>query len=373
MVAVITLLLLGPSVAFAAVYALGGMSLFTGETEVAQPAAPVQAVAEAERRPIASSQSLDPPPPLKPLSAPREEPAPPAQTVLNIQPAPSVAPQPEATPAPAPVAPAPEPQITPPPPAPAPQSFAPLPAPAPAPEEPAYEENRTATPSPLAPEAEEAPAAPAPTIDPFEGPTPQQRQQAGPGPTESEARASARFLSQLKEPDRGDADSASGGQVAALPREERRKDTFADCPSCPVMSTTPADVPGDANTALSLSEITVGEWNACVRDGVCAPYPRGAALETPVTGISRRNATAYADWLSARTGESYRIVVTPPQPRAQAQPARGDCQPDNRNGVTGFEWLEDDRPRTPCPPAATANGEDRPAGFRVSRKLRRQG
>jgi hypothetical protein len=200
-------------------------------------------------------------------------------------------------------------------------------------------------------------------IDPFEGPEPAQPPRPSPAQpkSESDARASARLLAQLKEP-----------ETATLPpREESQRDTFADCPACPMMSTN-EQLSTLRDQAVSLAEITVAEWNACAREGACVPFVRNAPPESPVIGLSRDTAAAYAEWLSARTGEFYRVVPSP-QSRAPLAQLPRNCDPESRRGASGFEWLEDDRPGAdPCSPAATANGDDRPAGFRVARKLRRQ-
>jgi formylglycine-generating enzyme required for sulfatase activity len=63
--------------------------------------------------------------------------------------------------------------------------------------------------------------------------------------------------------------------------------------------------------AVSRFEITFAEWDACVRDGGCdgyrpeAPWGRG---RRPVVNVSWRNARAYADWLSRKTGKRYRLL-----------------------------------------------------------------
>ena len=63
--------------------------------------------------------------------------------------------------------------------------------------------------------------------------------------------------------------------------------------------------------ALSKYEITFDEWDACVADGGCGGYRpedngwgRG---KNPVINVSWADATAYAEWLSRKTGKAYRL------------------------------------------------------------------
>lgn len=95
---------------------------------------------------------------------------------------------------------------------------------------------------------------------------------------------------------------------------------FQDCVSCPPMLRI---APGRLATvadrqiavarpfALGAREITFAEWDACVVDGGCGAYrPSDAGWgrnERPVVNVSFEDATAYADWLSARTGARYRL------------------------------------------------------------------
>ncbi len=57
-------------------------------------------------------------------------------------------------------------------------------------------------------------------------------------------------------------------------------------------------------------QVSEADYAACVADGACAEVdrpdgpPRG---DVPVVGVSWRDATAYAAWLSARTGHRYRL------------------------------------------------------------------
>jgi formylglycine-generating enzyme required for sulfatase activity len=58
-------------------------------------------------------------------------------------------------------------------------------------------------------------------------------------------------------------------------------------------------------------EVTVAEWNRCHADKVCAQHlalPVGIVdTEYPATGISYTDAMQYVAWISARTGQDYRL------------------------------------------------------------------
>ena len=107
-------------------------------------------------------------------------------------------------------------------------------------------------------------------------------------------------------------------------------ETFRDCPNCPQMVVIPAgsfrmgclsnddcwetQLPVHDVTirtfALSKYEATWDEWEACVAAGGCNVHladwgqPRGTR---PVVIVSWKNAQSYAAWLSAETGEQYRL------------------------------------------------------------------
>lgn len=61
--------------------------------------------------------------------------------------------------------------------------------------------------------------------------------------------------------------------------------------------------------SISKTEITVGQWRACVEDGGCNGYrnPLTAEDAMPAAAVSWRDAEAYVKWLSAETGKSWRL------------------------------------------------------------------
>ncbi len=55
-------------------------------------------------------------------------------------------------------------------------------------------------------------------------------------------------------------------------------------------------------------QVSAAEYAACVADGACAPAEgAGAAPDRPATGVSYRDAIAYASWLSQKTGGNWRL------------------------------------------------------------------
>ncbi|WMT73459.1 SUMF1/EgtB/PvdO family nonheme iron enzyme [Bradyrhizobium sp. Ash2021] len=53
-------------------------------------------------------------------------------------------------------------------------------------------------------------------------------------------------------------------------------------------------------------QVTAGEYAACVDDGGCPRIPSGMA-DRPVVGVSWRDATAYAEWITKKTGVLHRL------------------------------------------------------------------
>ncbi len=106
---------------------------------------------------------------------------------------------------------------------------------------------------------------------------------------------------------------------------------FVDCPECPEMVVLPAGEFAQGSDkvesghldekpqhtvkivrsfAVSKYETTFAQWDVCVADGKCpkaddAGFGRG---KVPAVNISWSEAKAYAAWLSAKTGKSYRLL-----------------------------------------------------------------
>ncbi len=111
---------------------------------------------------------------------------------------------------------------------------------------------------------------------------------------------------------------------------------FLDCANCPYMRIVPAglaQIGSPANEpkrggdepvqteqriehpfAISIYEVTIAEWDACVRDKACQPI-NGWSKDNPnplipATGLGYPDAQAFTRWLAAQTGRHYRLPTS---------------------------------------------------------------
>ena len=131
--------------------------------------------------------------------------------------------------------------------------------------------------------------------------------------------------------------AAAGVTPLAADRERalKPKDTFKECDACPDMIVVPAGsftMGSPASETLRASDegpqhrvtfakpfavgkfaVTFAEWDACVADGGCKgerpPDDRGWGRgRLPVIEVTWNQAKAYIDWLSRKTGKTYRLL-----------------------------------------------------------------
>ncbi len=118
---------------------------------------------------------------------------------------------------------------------------------------------------------------------------------------------------------------------------------FRDCGACPRMVVIPAGSftmgrksqwgvrHGRVKSfAIGKYEITFAEWDACLAAGGCNAYrpdDRGWGRgRRPVINVSWKEAKAYVDWLSRRTGKNYRL------------PSEAEWEYAARSGTTTRFW-----------------------------------
>lgn len=157
--------------------------------------------------------------------------------------------------------------------------------------------------------------------------------------------------------------------AAAKPFKVRTAKTFRDCESCPLMAKlpkgtfvmgSPASEAGHnayegpqrevnvAAFAVGVYELTQAEWNACAADGACPQKRVEGEGALPVLGVSWREAEAYADWLSKKTGRKYRL------------PSEAEWEYAARGGTVSAYWWGDayDRSRVSTGEAHAVGSSD---------------
>ena len=57
-------------------------------------------------------------------------------------------------------------------------------------------------------------------------------------------------------------------------------------------------------------QVTAGEYAACAEEGACPSIPHKAGMtDRPMVGVSWRDATAYAEWMTRKTGVLHRLPI----------------------------------------------------------------
>lgn len=92
-------------------------------------------------------------------------------------------------------------------------------------------------------------------------------------------------------------------------------------------------------------QVSVADYGACVADGACEAPDGGkpASGDFPVTGVNYLDAMAYAEWLTAKTGETWRLPTDEEWSYAAAERMNDDAlglddvEQDNANPAA--RWL----------------------------------
>lgn len=120
-------------------------------------------------------------------------------------------------------------------------------------------------------------------------------------------------------------DAESKEQAAGAPTSADNG-RFQDCDECPEMVVVsagsylmgsnqhrPDEVPKHEVTfarpfAIGVYEVTVREWDACLREGACRlSSPAQADPRLPMSNVSWDDAQRYVSWLSKKAGKEYRL------------------------------------------------------------------
>lgn len=96
--------------------------------------------------------------------------------------------------------------------------------------------------------------------------------------------------------------------------------------------------------AIMTRQVSQAEYAACVAAGGCKPLDaaqrKASASDRPAVGISWTDAEAYAAWLSARTGQRFRLPTYAEWVYAAGDAFREDAQPDFPDSVDPAQrWL----------------------------------
>src|SRR5947207_660154 len=95
----------------------------------------------------------------------------------------------------------------------------------------------------------------------------------------------------------------------------------------------PAEAPlRDARLPASIKimnrQVTAGEYARCAEDGGCPKIPHASAMaDRPMVAVSWRDATAYAEWVTNKTGVRHRLPTDEEWVFAAADKARDEALP----------------------------------------------
>ncbi|TJW40190.1 MAG: formylglycine-generating enzyme family protein, partial [Mesorhizobium sp.] len=82
----------------------------------------------------------------------------------------------------------------------------------------------------------------------------------------------------------------------------------------------------DAPFEIMKYHVSASEYGRCVTDGACKPADSLSVGSVPATGVSFIDAEAYAAWLSARTGQAWRLPTDVEWAYAAGERFRSDIE-----------------------------------------------
>ena len=84
----------------------------------------------------------------------------------------------------------------------------------------------------------------------------------------------------------------------------------------------------DSSLAIMTRQVTAAEYTRCVADGGCPRIPQASTQDNmPMVGVSWRDATAYARWMTRITGKLHRLPTDEEWVFAAAEKASDDALP----------------------------------------------
>ncbi|BCM20840.1 SUMF1/EgtB/PvdO family nonheme iron enzyme [Mesorhizobium sp. J8] len=116
----------------------------------------------------------------------------------------------------------------------------------------------------------------------------------------------------------------------------------------------------DAPLEIMKFQVTASDYDRCVSDGACKPADSSIVGNVPVTGVSFLDAQAYANWLSAKTDETWRLPTDVEWAYAAGERFRADIEGDGDSANPARRWLAQYRNEAAL--GRQADPEPRPLG-----------
>jgi formylglycine-generating enzyme required for sulfatase activity len=96
----------------------------------------------------------------------------------------------------------------------------------------------------------------------------------------------------------------------------------------------------DSSLAIMTRQVTAAEYARCVDDGGCPRVPMAShGADRPMVGVSWRDATAYAAWLTRTTGKLHRLPTDAEWVFAAAEKASDDALPLSGTADAVNAWI----------------------------------